>query len=125
MMETAYRDLKERGLLEGFLIVSEIGQIQLVHDIPEPVMGEYDALVQVLGCGVCNSTDIKVRDGKFKGLTRYPACWGMKPSERVIAVGAKVSKYHIGDVVLRPKNKATEVWYGLGRFCGVCSCGGR
>lgn len=99
------------------LVVTEIGKLQLVHDIPEPVMGPYDALVQVVSCGICNGTDTKVIEGHFKGFDTYPCVLGHEACGKIIALGDKVRNFKIGDYVLRAKLRDTEQYYhGWGGF---------
>ncbi|MBQ4074520.1 MAG: zinc-binding dehydrogenase [Clostridia bacterium] len=99
------------------LIVPELGKLQLVYDIPEPEMGPYDALVQVVSCGICNGTDTKVIEGHFKGFDTYPCVLGHEACGKIIAVGEKVRNYKVGDYVLRAKLKDTDKYYhGWGGF---------
>ena len=99
------------------LVIPKIGSLSLTDDIPEPVMGPYDALVEVLACGICNGTDLKVIDGHFKGFNTYPCVLGHEGCGRVVAVGEKVRNYKLGDIVLRAKLRDTERYYsGWGSF---------
>ena len=99
------------------LVVPEIGSLKLVYDIPEPQMGPYDALVQVIACGICNGTDLKVINGHFKGFDAYPCVLGHEACGRVIAVGEKVRHYKIGDHVLRAKQRDNDTYAsGWGSF---------
>lgn len=99
------------------LIIPEIGKLELVYDIPEPVMGDYDALVQVVSCGICNGTDTKVIEGHFKGFNTYPCVLGHEACGKIIAVGSKVRNYKVGDYVLRAKLRDTDKYYhGWGGF---------
>ncbi len=99
------------------LIVPELGKLQLVHDIPEPVIGPYDALVDVVSCGICNGTDTKVIEGHFKGFDTYPCVLGHEACGKIIAVGEKVRNYKVGDYVLRAKLRDSEKYFhGWGGF---------
>ena len=57
------------------LIVEKNGEVQIVNDIPEPKIGPYDALVETIACGICNSTDLKsfkcALDGCIFVICRY------------------------------------------------------
>ena len=44
-------------------------------DIPEPEPGPFDSLVEVLCCGICNSTDRKILGDEFQRGT-YPILLG-------------------------------------------------
>lgn len=99
------------------LVVKEKGKVELVNDIPEPQIGPYDALVEVIACGICNGTDLKLIDGHFKGYDAYPCVLGHEPLGRVIKLGEKVTSYKIGDHVLRAMLNDTPKYYsGWGSF---------
>ena len=99
------------------LIVPELGKLELVYDIPEPEMGPYDAIVQVVSCGICNGTDTKVIEGHFKGFDTYPCVLGHEACGKIIAVGDKVRNFKVGDYVLRAKLRDSDKYYhGWGGF---------
>lgn len=69
-------------------------------DVPEPVVGEHDVLVQVQAAGL-NVVDEKIRAGAFKSFLRYelPQVMGSDVAGTVIGVGAKVREFALGDQV--------------------------
>ena len=73
-----------------------------IREIPVPPYGEYEALVKVVSCGVCNGTDMKIIHGKFKGIEDYPVVLGHEGVGEVVAIGSKVENLKIGDRVLLP-----------------------
>ncbi len=73
-----------------------------IEEMPMPKYGEYDCLVKVESCGVCNGTDMKIIHGKFKGIDQYPVVLGHEGVGRVVEKGAKVTNFEIGDLVLMP-----------------------
>lgn len=75
-----------------------------IEDIPVSLndYGEYEALVKMISCGVCNGTDMKIIHGKFKGVDNYPVVLGHEGVGEVIEVGAKVRHLKKGDRVLLP-----------------------
>ena len=75
---------------------------------PLPVPGAGQVLVRVLACGVCR-TDLHVVDGEISA--RYPIVPGHEIVGRVIALGAGVGHFALGDRVGVP-------W--LGHACGAC-----
>jgi len=92
------------------LVVDERGQLS-VRETAIPVYGDYQALVKTISCGVCNGTDAKLIHGQFKGFEYardYPLMLGHEGVGRVVAVGAKVTGYKIGDAVLLPFADARE-----------------
>ena len=75
-------------------------------EMPEPVLGENDVLVQIYAAGV-NQLDSKIRSGEFKLLLPYkpPFILGHDVAGVVVKVGSKVSKFKVGDeVYARPKD---------------------
>jgi len=76
-----------------------------------PAINEYQALVKMIACGMCNGTDTKLIHGSFKGFSYendYPMMLGHEGVGRVIEVGAKVSGYKVGDIVLLPFANPTD-----------------
>lgn len=69
-------------------------------DVPEPLVGERDVLVQVQAAGV-NVLDEKVRSGEFRSFLRYelPQVMGNDVAGTVIGVGAQVRGFVLGDQV--------------------------
>jgi len=82
------------------LVVYRDGSMK-VEELPEPVIGDYQALVQNLSCGICNGTDFKLIHAAFKGFDTYPAVLGHESVGRVVEVGSKVTSFKPGDLVLR------------------------
>lgn len=83
-------------------VVYEDQTCKIVDDMPMPKYGDYDALVKIESCGVCNGTDTKIIHGVFKGIETYPVVLGHEGVGRVVALGDKVKNYEIGDLVLMP-----------------------
>lgn len=73
-----------------------------VEAVPEPTMGDYEALVEILACGVCTGTDQHILRGEFPWLAPYPFILGHESIGRVLRVGPRVRSYREGDLVLRP-----------------------
>jgi NADPH:quinone reductase-like Zn-dependent oxidoreductase len=75
-------------------------------DVPEPVVGERDVLVQVQAAGL-NMLDEKIRSGAFKSFLRYklPQIMGNDVAGTVIGVGAKVRGFALGDQVYARPDK--------------------
>ncbi|MBS7262158.1 MAG: zinc-binding dehydrogenase [Eubacteriales bacterium] len=95
------------------LAVTAEGKLEFV-DIPIPEIGEYDALVKVLSCGICNGTDMKIIHHKFKGIDDYPVILGHEGVGEVVKLGAKVRNYAIGDKVLMPYHSNVPAGYSSG-----------
>jgi len=90
------------------LIVDNKGGLK-IGEAEKPVPGEYQALVEMIACGMCNGTDTKLIHGGFKGFTYekdYPLILGHEGIGRVVQIGEKVTGYKIGDIVMLPFNYA-------------------
>ncbi|MEV0326731.1 NADP-dependent oxidoreductase [Micromonospora echinospora] len=73
---------------------------------PEPATGENDVLVDIRAASV-NQLDLKIAAGDFKQLLPYPLplTLGHDLAGTVIGVGAKVSRFTVGDTVYaRPRD---------------------
>ena len=105
------------------LIVTKDKQLRLVTDIPEPQIGEYEALVKIRCCMICNGTDLGVIEHKVREADRYPAVLGHEDAGFVIKTGAKVTSYQKGDLVVRasqPDNeKYASAWGGFAEYAVV------
>lgn len=75
-------------------------------DLPDPVVGQNDVLVEVHAAGV-NVLDLLIRDGAFKLLVPYrlPVALGHDVAGRVVRVGTKVRRFRPDDeVYARPRD---------------------
>ena len=81
------------------LFVTDVNKLDVL-ELPEPELGPYEALVEVLACGICNSTDWKIIEGKFQSGS-FPILIGHESVGRVTRLGAEVRSFKEGDVVLR------------------------
>jgi len=87
-----------------------------ILELSAPEIGPYEALVEVLACGICNSTDWKIIEGEFVSGT-YPVLLGHESVARVIRVGGEVRSFQAGDQVLRSRLEDAHVPYPGGRSC--------
>ncbi|OGG55842.1 MAG: hypothetical protein A3F84_24835 [Candidatus Handelsmanbacteria bacterium RIFCSPLOWO2_12_FULL_64_10] len=88
-------------------------------DLTEPVPGEYEALVRMDACGICNSTDQKLVQNRFCPGP-FPIILGHEVVGTVVETGSKVKHFKPGDRVFRqrlPKmvepDGIRSVWGGL------------
>jgi threonine dehydrogenase-like Zn-dependent dehydrogenase len=82
------------------VVVYRDGTIK-VEQLPTPTIGDYQALVKNISCGICNGTDLKLIHASFKGFDTYPAVLGHESVGEVVEVGSKVTSFKRGDRVLR------------------------
>lgn len=102
------------------LVITRDYRLTLKTDIPEPQIGEYQALTKTIACGLCNGTDLKLIKGAVRGISGYPAVLGHEAVGQVIRVGDKVRNFKVGDYVLRSANLPTEkyntLWGGFAEY---------
>jgi threonine dehydrogenase-like Zn-dependent dehydrogenase len=83
--------------------VVESPGILKVKDVPEPDIGPYQALVEIIACATCNSTDRKLVKGTLaKDFANFPGILGHESIGRIIETGDRVRNYRKGDLVVRP-----------------------
>jgi L-iditol 2-dehydrogenase len=81
------------------------GTIHIV-DIPIPYFNDYECLVRIKACGICNSTDLKLVENSVGDLVvKYPALLGHESVGEVVAVGGKVRAFKPGDRVVNPAGR--------------------
>ena len=68
----------------------------VVEDVPVPRIAEGEVLIRVAACGICG-TDIKKIE---HGFVAAPQIFGHEVSGTVVAVGAGVTRWKIGDRVM-------------------------
>jgi len=75
-------------------------------DVREPHLGEDDVVVEIHATSV-NPIDLRIRDGDFKAILPYqvPFVLGIDLAGVVVAVGARVSRFTVGDEVYALPNK--------------------
>lgn len=98
-------------------VVEQPGKL-VVREAPDLSPDPYQSLVRIEACCICNGTDRKVVDGTFPDITArdYPGILGHESVGTVVEVGSRVSKYRVGDRVLRPRaqypDQEIKVWWG-------------
>jgi threonine dehydrogenase-like Zn-dependent dehydrogenase len=89
----------------------------VVKDIPEPAMGDYDALCDILYGAICSGTDLSLISGALPFASPFPTVLGHESIGRVTAVGPKVRYLKEGDVITRvgtqPVEGYTITWGGF------------
>lgn len=75
-------------------------------DVAEPVPGPADVLVELRAASI-NPIDIRVRKGELKRLVKYrfPLLMGTDLAGVVLAVGAEVTRFSVGDEVYARPNR--------------------
>jgi threonine dehydrogenase-like Zn-dependent dehydrogenase len=97
------------------ILVTGVNRTEIL-ELPEPEPGPYEALVEVLACGICNSTDWKIIEGEFVSGT-FPILLGHEAVGRVISVGRGVRSFQVGDLALRSTLRDEHVPFPGGRSC--------
>jgi L-iditol 2-dehydrogenase len=89
------------------LVLEEYGRLAY-RDVPEPLIGQEDVLVQVKACGICGS-DVHGMDGST-GRRIPPVVMGHEAAGVVVDVGLNVSGWQPGD----------RVTFDSTIYCGKC-----
>lgn len=82
------------------------GQALRLGDLPDPVPGSDEVLVEIQATGL-NQLDGKIRDGAFKPILPYkpPFVLGHDLAGVVLSVGSKVQRFKAGDAIYaRPRD---------------------
>ncbi|KOO51675.1 NADP-dependent oxidoreductase [Viridibacillus arvi] len=88
------------------MVIDRYGKVPIhLTDMPLPEIGDYEVLTEIQAASI-NPIDFKIRDGKVKLLTKYkmPLILGNDFSGVVVKVGAKVTRFTVGDEIYgRPR----------------------
>ncbi|MEH7748724.1 NADP-dependent oxidoreductase [Neobacillus drentensis] len=88
------------------MVIDRYGKVPLrLAELPTPEIGEYEVLAEIHAASI-NPVDFKIRDGKVKLLVKYkmPLILGNDFSGVVAKVGAKVTRFKVGDeIYARPR----------------------
>ncbi|MEH7334125.1 NADP-dependent oxidoreductase [Neobacillus drentensis] len=88
------------------MIIDKYGKVPMrLAEMPTPEIGEYEVLAEIHAASI-NPVDFKIRDGKVKLLVKYkmPLILGNDFSGVVAKVGAKVTRFKVGDeIYARPR----------------------
>jgi len=97
--------------------VIEANNVLTVRDVPEPTIGEYDALVDILYGATCTGTDLALIRGALPFRAPLPTILGHESVGRVLEVGPRVRYLKTGDLVTRvgapPVGEYTVSWGGF------------
>lgn len=93
-----------------------------VMDVPTPRPGEFEALVRMEACAICNSTDWKLLAGEFCAGA-FPMALGHEVVGEVVEVGPGVKNFAPGDRVFRQRLTDEQVggggrstWGGMAEY---------
>ncbi|MEC1525638.1 NADP-dependent oxidoreductase [Neobacillus niacini] len=88
------------------MVIDRYGKVPMsLAEMPTPEIGEYEVLAEIHAASI-NPIDFKIRDGKVKLLVKYkmPLILGNDFSGVVAKVGAKVTRFKVGDeIYARPR----------------------
>lgn len=88
------------------MVIDRYGKVPMrLAEMPTPEVGEYEVLAEIHAASI-NPVDFKIRDGKVKLLVKYkmPLILGNDFSGVIIKVGAKVTRFKVGDeIYARPR----------------------
>ena len=88
------------------MVIDRYGKVPMrLAELPTPEIGEYEVLAEIHAASI-NPIDFKIRDGKVKLLVKYklPLILGNDFSGVIAKVGAKVTRFNVGDeIYARPR----------------------
>ena len=79
-----------------------------VRDAPEPAVGDYDCLCELLYGATCSGTDLHMLAGRLPFPIPYPTVFGHESVGRVVRAGSKVRNFRVGDLISRVGVPASE-----------------
>lgn len=98
-------------------VITAPGEVE-VTTVPDPSPGPREVVIAVAGCGICG-TDLHILEGEF--APSLPIVPGHEFAGDVVAVGAEVTEYAVGDrVAADPSLHCGECYYcrrGRGNLC--------
>jgi L-iditol 2-dehydrogenase len=81
------------------------GRVEVV-EIPMPEIQDYECLVKVRACGLCNGTDLKIIDDEVSTThVEYPVILGHEGVGEVVETGKKVRNIRVGEIYLNPHGR--------------------
>lgn len=86
-----------------------------IWEIKEPRIGNYEVLLKMRACAICNGTDLKIVEGLFPNIV-YPVILGHEGVGEVVEIGKEVRSFKLGDLVLEPRTRIAS--RGLGSAWG-------
>lgn len=91
----------ERGVCMLQQVMTSPGVIEF-QEVPTPTPGSNEVLIKIMKIGICGS-DIHVYHGEHP-FTSYPVTQGHEVSGEVVALGADVKEFHVGQkVTIQPQ----------------------
>ena len=101
-------------------VVTGRGRLEIV-DVPALEVGPYDSVCRIDACSICAATDSHLVDGTFvqDWMPKWPFVLGHESAGRVVAVGEKVRRFKVGQMVVRPHwMPDSEQYHGLASAWG-------
>jgi len=102
-------------------VVERPGELT-VREVPDPELGEYDALCEILCGATCSGTDSHIIHGRMPFPIQYPTILGHESTGRVLEVGKRVRDFSPGDLVTKPGTLAPSdgslsiAWGGFAEY---------
>jgi len=103
-------------------VLEKANLLKIWDNLPQPDVGEYDALCELLFGATCSGTDSHIIRGVFPWTSPLPTILGHESVGRVIKVGSKVRNFKVGDLVTRvgavpiPSKNLSVTWGGFAQW---------
>jgi len=109
-------------MMKGLVVTTDY-QTEL-KDISLPKPGPFEALVKILACGICSTTDSELIKGSQPNNSEYPCLLGHEGIGEVVEIGYGVKNFKPGDWVTRPagilpgtiRDGLTSAWGGFAEY---------
>lgn len=105
------------------LVVTADHRLEL-QNISQPTPGPFEALVKILACGICSTTDSELIRGTQPNHSEYPCLLGHEAIGEIVQIGSNVKNFKPGDWVTRPagllpgttRDGLTSAWGGFAEY---------
>jgi D-arabinose 1-dehydrogenase-like Zn-dependent alcohol dehydrogenase len=92
----------------------------VVRELPEPQVGDYDVLCELLFGATCTGTDSHIIAGTFPWIGSLPTILGHESVGRAVKLGRKVRHFRVGDLITRvgtpPVGGCSVTWGGFAEW---------
>ena len=91
------------------MVLKQIGSALQAQDVPRPVAGDGELLLEVKACGICR-TDLHVVDGDLREPA-LPLIPGHQIVGEIVEIGANVNDFRVGDILVAPMTSPSLTSY--------------
>lgn len=123
--------MQREGKAMKAIVIREFGppEVMRLEEVPTPVPGAHDVLIEVHAVSVNQTLDLIARSGRYPVPIGLPHVLGVDPSGVIVAVGAQVGMRQVGDRVVvssrlsrpdqPPRLLGVHEWGGYAQYVAV------